>query len=207
MATMFGLIVAGRLVQTDFRQLPEDPTKFSTDVYQASDVNHVVVFLTGIQPFPEGLGAQVYFGWPDESNQLAWHLLGSISNEKPSAIFKISNLKKSAVNSTISPSFFGSCAASNLGIGLGNLDLTSHTPSAKIGLSVESITSINQSTPAATTAPVTVSAFVEFSQKMLENFVNYATSFGDSNYISLQTVKNWYDNFQRRLQADPYFWR
>lgn len=39
----------------------------------------------------------VFFGWPDETTGTSnWQLLGFISNEKPSAIFKVSNLKKSS---------------------------------------------------------------------------------------------------------------
>jgi len=208
--SMFGLIVAGRLVQTNFQAIPpaspSDAPKFLIEVPQASDVNHVVIFLTGVEPFPPGLAGQVYFGWPDENNQVAWHLLGHISNEKPSAIFKISNLKKSTSQSAVSPMFFG---AATMGGVINNLGMSPGSPSAsaQIGISVESAESVALSTPVASATPSNVSSFVEFSQKMLDNFVNYATSFGDTNYISLQTVKNWYENFQRRLQADPYFWK
>ena len=50
----------------------------------------MVIFLTGIQPFPDGFGGSVYFCWP--KMQTSWHLLGYISNQKPSAIFKIAKV-------------------------------------------------------------------------------------------------------------------
>jgi hypothetical protein len=123
-------------------------------------------------------------------------LLGFITNEKPSAIFKISNLKKSAdpnmnpVNSLL----FGQPGLSS-------------AHNAQIGISIEPLDVILQSTPAAMTDASRVSSFVEFTTKMLENFVNYVNSFGDTNNISVQTVNNWYSNFKRRLEADPNFWR
>jgi len=74
---MFGLIVSGRLVtyfktnrcswslcyhwlsflpqvKTDFQQISE--RQFVTTVLEADNINHIVVFLTGTQAFPEGLG-------------------------------------------------------------------------------------------------------------------------------------------------------
>ncbi|GFU03557.1 hypothetical protein NPIL_254841, partial [Nephila pilipes] len=41
-------------VQTDFQ--PLDNTKFATNIVDADSVNHIVVFLTGATPFPDGFG-------------------------------------------------------------------------------------------------------------------------------------------------------
>ena len=41
-------------VQTNFEQIAE--TKFAATVAEADSINHVVVFLTGTQPFPDQLG-------------------------------------------------------------------------------------------------------------------------------------------------------
>lgn len=57
------------------------------------NVNHVVVFMLGTVPFPAGMGGAVYFSFPDPSVGQVWQLLGFITNDKPSAIFKISGLK------------------------------------------------------------------------------------------------------------------
>ena len=92
---MFGLLVSGRLVDTGFRQV--DSTHAMIDVDGVGSFNHIVVFLTGQQPFPDGTGGAVYFSWPNPDaigqGASAWHYLGMISNQKPSAIFKVAKSK------------------------------------------------------------------------------------------------------------------
>uniref|UniRef100_A0A667Y247 Protein Hikeshi n=1 Tax=Myripristis murdjan TaxID=586833 RepID=A0A667Y247_9TELE len=84
---MFGCLVAGRLVQTDAVQVSADKFVFNLPDYES--VNHVVVFMLGTVPFPDGMGGAVYFSFPAAGGQV-WQLLGFITNDKPSAIFKIS---------------------------------------------------------------------------------------------------------------------
>lgn len=95
-------------VQTDFQPLSE--TQLLTTILDANNINHIVIFLTGALPLPEGMAGLgnylifkvfscvicfiVYFSWPDPNAPPNWQLLGHISNAKPSAIFKISSLKK-----------------------------------------------------------------------------------------------------------------
>ncbi|XP_018401602.1 PREDICTED: protein OPI10 homolog [Cyphomyrmex costatus] len=195
---MLGIIVAGRLVQTDFQQVGEN--QFLITIPDADNINHIVVFLTGIIPFLDGMGGAVYFSWPDPNAPPNWQFLGYISNSKPSAIFKISNLKKNHefVNS-------------NLGIfGVGKI---SHF--AQIGVSVEPLIVIEQQIAAV--AATTTNSFMEFVQKMLTSFVNYVTSFTvtqaqmtpnpTENFVPLSTLQGWYETFERRLQQNPNFWK
>ncbi|OWF54945.1 protein Hikeshi-like isoform X2 [Mizuhopecten yessoensis] len=196
---MFGLIISGRLVQTDPQQLAE--TQFVFSIPDVDNVNHVVVFLTGQMAFPEQLGAAVYFSFPNPQGQ-SWQLLGCISNSKPSAIFKITKLKQED----------GSVVAHPFGQGGGP-----QAHMAQIGISVEPLSQLSQLTPVAQAKPSSVEPFVEFSQKMLENFFNYASSFGlmqaqmtpnpSETYVPLSTLQSWFQTFQRRLQQNPYFWR
>lgn len=92
MSGMFALVVSGRLVQTDFQQV--DVNKWLITIPNIESINHIVVFMTGAQPLQPDMGASVHFSWPNP-NQLVtvWRYLGMISNEKPSSIFKITNLK------------------------------------------------------------------------------------------------------------------
>ncbi|KAI1714016.1 protein OPI10 like protein [Ditylenchus destructor] len=90
-SNVFGVIVTGRLIQTNFIQAAE--TEFITELEHANTINHVVVFLTGVSPFPDHLGGSVYIRWQkmgSSGNEITgWRYLGFISNAKPSAIFRI----------------------------------------------------------------------------------------------------------------------
>jgi len=197
---MFGIIVSGRLVQTDLQTVSE--TQFLFNIPDADNINHVVVFMTGQTPFPEGLGGSVYFAWPRPEGPV-WTLLGHISNTKPSAIFKISSLKKSE-SSDSQQIHFGAMSQQQ-----------SHM--AQIGISVESLDQISQQVPATVANAPSLPAFVEFSRKMLENFFNFASSFAlkqsqmtpapSETFVPLSTLNRWFENFQRRMQQDPNFWR
>ncbi|XP_059486322.1 protein OPI10 homolog [Neocloeon triangulifer] len=194
---MFAVMVTGRLAQTQCEQITETQSVFT--IADADNINHIVVFMTGTTPFPEGYGAQVYFSWPEPNAPPTWLLLGHLANDKPSAIFKVSGLKH-APNTVVDPTQFGQQQFSHL---------------AQIGLSIEPLFTIQQSTPAITTEPFKGSKFAEFTQKMLDNFVNYMTSFGitqsemtpnpNETFLPMSKMQTWYANFQRRLAQNPDF--
>lgn len=198
-AAMFGCLVAGRLVQTAAQQVAED--KFVFDLPDYENINHVVVFMLGTVPFPEGMGGSVYFSYPDSNGVPVWQLLGFVTNGKPSAIFKISGLKSGEGSQH-------PFAAMNI----------VRTPSvAQIGISVELLDSLAQQTPVGSAAVSSVDSFTQFTQKMLDNFYNFASSFAVSQaqmtpspsemFIPANVVLKWYENFQRRLAQNPLFWK
>ena len=189
-------------VNTNVQQ--SGPNQFYLTLEQVESINHIVVFLTGQVPFSAGFGGSVFFGWP-VGNDVSWQLLGFISNEKPSAIFKISKVKPhEAVQNPFSQEMMDTVS-----------QLSSTT--ALIGISVESLDQIAQQVPSADTQASTVDSFTEFTQKMLENFFNYASSFAvaptpatlnpTETYIPSSVLQQWYMNFQRRLQTNPNFWK
>ncbi|XP_011501346.1 PREDICTED: protein OPI10 homolog [Ceratosolen solmsi marchali] len=196
--SMIGIIVSGRLVQTDFQQIEEN--QFLITVPDADNINHVVVFLTGTVPFIDGMGGAVYFSWPDSNAPPNWQFLGYISNNKPSAIFKISNLKRNHEFENSNLEIFG----------IGKI---SHV--AQVGISVEPLSILEQQA-AVTTANAT-NSFIEFAQKMITSFLNYVSSFSvtqaqmtanpTENFVPLSTIQGWYETFERRLQQNPNFWK
>jgi hypothetical protein len=184
-----------------------DANTFVLGLEQVESINHVVVFLTGQVPFSQQFGGAIYFGWPSpESGGISWQFLGYISNDKPSAIFKLAKVKPSQM--LTNP--FSQQLTDTL------LQMQSPT-NAQIGILVEPLVEIGQKTASQDAEASKVDNFTEFAQKMLENLFNYASSFAvsptqgtmhpNTSYIPIDSLQSWYTNFQRRLQANPNFWK
>ncbi|XP_062302421.1 protein Hikeshi isoform X1 [Osmerus eperlanus] len=196
---MFGCVVAGRLVQTDALQVANDKFVFNLPDYE--NVNHVVVFMLGTVPFPVGMGGAVYFSFPDQVGGQVWQLLGFITNDKPSAIFKIASLK--AGEGGEHP--FGMMAAPQA------------ASVAQVGVSIEPLDQLSQQTPVSSATVSSVDSFTQFTQKMLDNLYNFTLSFAvtqsqmTSNpsevFIPASSILKWYENFQRRMAHNPHFWK
>ena len=143
----------------------------------------------------------VYFSWPDPTSPPSWQLLGFITNNKPSAIFKITKLKPTLGGLNPIPTF-----------GSGQI---SHN--AQIGVSIEPLTQIASQSPNAITEPSNTSTFMEFAQRVVQNLFDYVASFAvtqsqmtanpNESYIPMSAVRGWYNNFLRKLELNPQFWR
>jgi len=196
---MFGCIIPGRLAQFEGQPVSESELLFL--VPNCDEVNHVVVFLTGSQPLPPSLVAGIYLHWPKPTP--GWFLLGHISNEKPSAIYKIAKPKDMALT--------------NMFVGMQSVSQDGNN-AAQIGISIEPAEQIKGKTPATISErPSTTTSFVEFTQKMLNNVYNYCTSFArkqsemtlepNETFIPLSSLQKWYETFQRRMALDQNFWK
>nr|CAB3252831.1 protein Hikeshi [Phallusia mammillata] len=210
---MFAVIVAGRLVQTDVTQV--DDAKFMFTLADLDNVNHIVVFMTGQQPFADGIGAAVYINLAPSSAEGGWQLVGHLTNQKPSAIFKISGLQgvKSNDQKMFSHMFPN----------------TDH-PHAQLGISLEPLDQLSQQVPATSGSSIEQgSTFADFASKMLSSFYNYASSFtvskeeiagaamGTGNqfsqsatqtyFLPASVLESWHKQFQHKLSRDINFWK
>lgn len=80
---LFGIIVPGRPLVTNFQVI--DSTKAVSLVEQPGFVNEITFFLLPNTVIPPGYGAILYYAVPPFQN---WILLGSVTAEKPSGIFR-----------------------------------------------------------------------------------------------------------------------
>jgi hypothetical protein len=197
---VFGVLISGKPIQAEFMRLSE--TDFVTEISDASTINHMAVFLTGTVPLPEGFGASVYMRWSD-NNSNSWHYLGAISNTKPSAFFRVAHFMNASANHD------NVFAIQNY---------TGAKGSAQIGISVEPVVNIEGRVAASGTSVSNQTNFEEFQEKTIQNLVNYAQSFVRKlpipdhpgrfgNFIPVEIIDQWYQNFKRKLKLNPNFWR
>ncbi|KAI8619075.1 hypothetical protein BC830DRAFT_1105861 [Chytriomyces sp. MP71] len=215
---MFGCIIAGRLVQTNLQQVGE--TKFVFELPDAKSINHIVVFLTGASPFPQGYGATVHFLWPNPSAPPTWQMLGLLSNEKPSAVFKLGQRQSNA------PSGDAMMDDSN-----GNLLNVEPPITASLGISIEPIDFCMRAVETAKSdSHISGSEMVLsggktgmadpqlLGSKLLENLFNYCAGFAsaiptngnalfgrdwNTTYVPLKAIQDWYQSMQRKFKIDP----
>ncbi|KAJ1789987.1 hypothetical protein LPJ59_005245 [Coemansia sp. RSA 2399] len=219
---MFGCIVAGRLVQTNIQQV--DVNKYVFELSDAHRINHVVVFLLGTIPFEPGYAATVHLLWPNKS----WQLLGALSNDKPSAIFRL----KSAITPEEAEAARMPGANAELGISIEPLQVVEQQiqqmqQQQQQQQQQQPSTSTSQSLiPFASTraegngnvSGMPAQAAKAFAERALQNLFDYAMSFaaqpdattmgmiGSNAPVQVLPVKvfnDWYNSFLRKVQRDP----
>ncbi|VDP36272.1 unnamed protein product [Schistosoma margrebowiei] len=142
-----------------------------------------------------------------------WHFLGVLTNEKPSAIYKVGKLAKSYSNfylcfedaqlqNVIHP--FGTSASFQCSNGV--------VP-AQIGISVDLLTNLPQQTEEITSEPsVSADRMTQFTRFAAESLFNYVASFARDNSTSdplvpMSAIKGWFDTMLQKLSLDASFWR
>ncbi|KAL6306867.1 DUF775-domain-containing protein [Sparassis latifolia] len=193
---MFGCLVAGRLLQTNLQQV--DDTHAIFELPAASTINHICVFLLGNVPFPEGYGATVHFHWPGRGFQL----LGMLSNDKPSAIFRLRGTF-SASSSLAHDAFTGRPLADNA-----SADVT-----AILGIAIEPLSVIMQEVanlPSALARPAQSPDSTFLAERIVKHLFNYIASFvagsggsaalAPESMVPLAVIARWYESFVNRVR-------
>ncbi|KAH3762433.1 protein Hikeshi [Pelomyxa schiedti] len=194
---LFGCIVAGRMVNTTAVQVDVAKCVFTLQHDTAHPINHIVVFLTGVAPLPPGYGAALFLAWPPDYTK--WDFHGFISNDKPSAVFRVSNSSPTSgemVDASQPPT---------------------QLPPVQLGISVESMTSIQErwqftQSNNATARSSSVEDSTNMPLKLLENFYNFAMSFSTKNpqivnapgqdYIPASVLNKWYQTAHHRIMKE-----
>uniref|UniRef100_A0A7E4UYF0 DUF775 domain-containing protein n=1 Tax=Panagrellus redivivus TaxID=6233 RepID=A0A7E4UYF0_PANRE len=195
---IFAVLASGQLVQTNFQRLTE--TDFVVDIPNANKLNHIAIFLSGAEPFPDGFAGSIYFRitGPDPN----WHYLGMISNDKPSAFFRVSGLKEGGNHNKF---FEAQSSIAEVGC-------------AQVGITVEPYGDAIGRSPPTNTAVSSTSSFSEFQEKAIRNLLNFVESFAKympnpdnparrEYFVPVNKITQWYDNFKHRLTIDPNFWK
>ncbi|KAL0581687.1 hypothetical protein V5O48_000393 [Marasmius crinis-equi] len=193
---MFGCCVAGRLLQTNLQQVDETHALF--ELPNASSINHVCVFLLGTVPFPEGYGATVHFNWPGKGFQL----LGMLSNEKPSAIFRL----RGTFSSSTSYAAFDAMETQ-----------TTSSPSdvtAMLGISIEPLQQIQPQIdalhPSVTALAVAKPSITQnpslLAEKIVKHLFNFVSSYSggpasSQTVVPLSLITKWYENFATKIKT------
>lgn len=210
---MFGCCVAGRLLQTNLEQVDETHVVFQLE--NSTSINHICVFLLGTVPFPPGYGATVHFHWPGKGFQLlgmSMQLIATrvlnltvcflnyrLSNEKPSAIFRL--------RGTYTPTTANGAFDSGMSMSPDSTDVVS-----VLGLSIEPLSDIELQL--ATLPAALVKPRPDLSQdptlmaeKIVKNLFNYVSGFAGGNgsvspqfSIPMGLIAKWYEIFMSKVR-------
>ncbi len=175
---MFSVVLPGRLPLGAPQQVDDTHCVFTLD--DAYTIKHVVVFMTGVQPFPPGFSATVHLLWPSSSGAQEWKLLGCIRNTKPSAIFKVNP-----------PSSQAGATTATLGISI--------EPDALVD---EQIATLPTPAAAAVATGGKQAEALDVASKIARNAFAYLSSFApDSAPQTAPLLQKWLEQLERKLRT------
>jgi hypothetical protein len=197
--TMFGVILAGRPVLTEFTTISS--TQLSITIPSVPHFSHIVVFLLPGAALPDGAAAAVYIQIPPSAE---FKFLGAVGNEKQSAIFKVREGHASATQGGMEVEMTDGQALIEAGA-----DIT-------IGISLQDLPSIQNLLAGQTVAPIVVQPSVkDLAKHIMQNAFNFLASFADSrgapgkdqkeNVVPLKAFEEWWSKFEKKVDMDPGF--
>ncbi|KAG8725586.1 hypothetical protein FRC09_008443 [Ceratobasidium sp. 395] len=150
-------------------------------------------------PFPPGFAATVHFHWPGKGFQL----LGMLSNEKPSAVFRLRGTYAAAHHQ--SHSTISSATAA--------MNTAPDNATAVLGIAVEPIPAVEAQITSLTDNRVTkagggLSDPIVLAERVVKHLFTYLSSFvSDPGSLSPETVvplniiRKWYENFLTKIRS------
>lgn len=221
----FGVIIPSFPVQTN--PVAISPTQFAFTFPSNSSLSHIVVFLLPGTNIPLDTLAAIYIYLPSSTSE--FKLLGALSNDKQSAIFKIGNGLTNGGSNTKIPNGVAddemiddeSFSATSLVDGVPG-DIT-------VGISIESVATIAPQlaalepeqtglvsspqnalipSPRSPAGPMQTKVLA---QRIIKNAFNFLASFagtvgsGDEEMVPLKSFRDWWTKFERRVENDPGF--
>ncbi|SHO79296.1 Similar to S.cerevisiae protein OPI10 (Protein with a possible role in phospholipid biosynthesis) [Malassezia sympodialis ATCC 42132] len=189
---MFSCVVAGRLPLPPPQQVDATHAVFLLEA--AEQIQHIVVFMTGEQAFPEGYGATVHLMWPrGDGAAPQWQLLGCLLNTKPSAIFRLRDARREA------PAPGPQTAT--LGLSIEPLDVIEREMQA-IGKSAQAEPPQALALAARTQPDTLVQQAAQLAAPIAQQVFSYLSSFApDSAPQAVPLLQRWLEQFQRKLQT------
>mmetsp|Transcript_1993 Transcript_1993/g.4391 ORF Transcript_1993/g.4391 Transcript_1993/m.4391 type:complete len:195 (-) Transcript_1993:629-1213(-) len=183
---MFGLVIPGRPVVTEFAQI--DATKVLAVVPNAHTIFEACLFLLPGTALPAGLMATLYASTPPHND---WIKIGSISSDTPSLMALV---KWKTAPETGSIAHFGVSAE----------PMTPTLPVAPNSMF------IGDAVAPASAAALSFSNEERtlFAKAIATDLLRYLTSFGHAaGEEGMRLLDQWFAKFSRKMDTDPNFWK
>lgn len=210
--------------QTNLQEIDETHCAFQLD--NASNINHICVFLlgTGVRslsdtigytnttipvPFPPGYAATVHFFWPGKGFQLlgmsvpfrrfphlALDASPRLSNEKPSAIFRVRGTF-GASDYAGSQRFTQSFQQQSQAIISGST--ASENVTALLGIAIEPVDAVISQVSTLSSGKSVADPNV-LAERIARHLLNYTSSFGTTS-IPQRAIEQWYESFCGKVRA------
>lgn len=197
---MFSVVLPGRLPLTQPQQVDETHCVFPLE--QAAEISHVVVFMTGVQPFPPGYAATVHLCWPSlqpaASAAEKWQLLGCLRNDKPSAIFRIRSASPAPGGTAAAPS----SVTATIGISIEPDQIVDQQIATLPSSAQKQITTSGNGPHGTAGGSATEAAAQTLAPQIAKNAFDYLSSFApDSAPQTVPLLQKWIQQLERKLKA------
>lgn len=216
---MFGLVISGRPLEAP-TQISE--TQYVFRIPSKPSFSHITLFLLPNTPLPVDVGATVWIQLPQSAD---FKLLGALSAQKQSAIFKLSGVGNTGAQGGVveDDAMVDEATAA---------DTATDDRSAGeivLGVSLEPAAAVEQQL--ATLLPATPAnpqsalvrqqppslavngtagikdpgAVKSLAQKIMRSAFDFCTSYGDGQTVPVKALQGWWNKYEKRLELDPSF--